>query len=161
MKKIGFVGAYDKTDVILSIAKVLANADKKVLVLDNTTTQKCKYVVPTIDPTKSYITTYENIDVGVGFENTEQLKQYLGLEANDNLEYDVLMIDTDSFDGMSIFGLQSADKLYFVTSFDAYSLKKGVEIVSQLGVPTRMTCIFFSKDMLKEEEDYFEYLSLG
>ena len=61
MKKIGFIGAYDKTDVILSIAKVLTMAGKQVLVMDNTITQKCKYVVPVINPTKSYITTYEEI----------------------------------------------------------------------------------------------------
>ena len=161
MKKIGFIGAYDKTDIILSVAKVLTMANKKVLILDNTITQKCKYVVPVIDPTRSYVTTYENIDVAVGFENIEKLKQYLGLEENEKLEYDFFIIDTDSFEGLSTFGLQSADKTYFVTSFDSYSLRKGIEILSQLGVPTRITRIFFSKEMSKEEEDYFDYLSLG
>ena len=161
MKKIGFIGAYDKTDIILGIAKILAMANKKVLILDNTITQKCKYVVPVINPTKSYITTYEDIDVAVGFENINRLKQYLGLEENETMEYDFFIIDTDTFEGVSSFGLQSADKDYFVTAFDTYSLKKGIEILSQLGVPTRITRIFFSRDMLKEEEDYFEYLSLG
>lgn len=161
MKKIGFVGAYDKTDIILSVAKVLAMANKKVLVLDNTITQKSKYVVPAINPTKSYVTTYEEIDVAVGFENIEKLKQYLGLEDNENMEYDFFIVDTDSFEGLFAFGLQSADKNYFVTSFDAYSIRKGVEILSQLGVPTHFTRIFFSKDMLKQEEDYFDYLVLG
>lgn len=161
MKKIGFVGAYDKTDIILSIAKILAITNKKVLVLDNTITQKCKYVVPVINPTKSYITTYEGIDVAVGFENIERLRQYLSLEDNENMEYDFFLIDTDSFEGLSTFSLQSADRNYFVTSFDTYSLRKGVEVLSQLGVPTRFTRIFYSKDMLKEEEDYFDYLALG
>lgn len=161
MKKIGFIGAYDKTDIILSIAKILTMANKKVLVLDNTITQKCKYVVPVISPTKSYITSYEDIDVAVGFENIERLRQYLGLEENEKMEYDFFIIDTDSFEGVSSFGLPSSDKLYFVTAFDTYSLKKGTEILSQLGVPTHITRIFFSKDMLKEEEEYFDYLSLG
>jgi len=161
MKKIGFIGAYDKTDIILGIAKVLAMANKKVLVLDNTITQKCKYVVPVINPTKSYITTYEDIDVAVGFENMEKLRQYMGLQEGENLEYDFFIIDTDTFDGLSTFGVQSANKIYFVTSFDSYSLKKGIEILSQLGVPTRITRIFFSKEMSREEEEYFDYLSLG
>ncbi len=161
MKKIGFIGAYDKTDMILSIAKVLTMAGKNVLVIDNTITQKCKYVVPVINPTKSYITTYEEIDVAVGFESVEELKQYIGLEENEQLEYDYMMVDTDSFLGMSKYGLQGADKVYFVTSFDMYSLKKGTEIISQLGVPVRITRIFYSKDMLREEEEYFDYLFLG
>lgn len=161
MKKIGFIGAYDKTDVILSVAKVLAMANKKVLVIDDTITQKCKYVVPVINPTKSYVTTYEDIDVGVGFEDFGNLRQYMGLEENEDFGYDYIIIDTDNFEGVAKFGLQSADKIYYVTSFDMYSLKKGVEIISQLGVPTRMTRIFYSKDMLKEEEEYFDFLMLG
>lgn len=161
MKKIGFIGAYDKTDIILNIAKVLTLAGKDVLVVDNTITQKCKYVVPVINPTKTYVTSYEEIDVAVGFSSIDNLKQYLGLEENENLEYDYMLVDTDSFEGVAKFGLQGAEKDYFITGFDAYSLKKGIEILSQLGVPTRVTRIFFSKDMLKEEEDYFDYLALG
>lgn len=161
MKKIGFIGAYDKTDIILGVAKVLAMANKKVLILDNTITQKCKYVVPVINPTKSYITTYEDIDVAVGFENMEKLRQYLGLEENEKMDYDFFIIDTDNFEGFSAFGVQSADKIYFVTSFDSYSLKKGIEILSQLGVPIHVTRIFFSNEMSKEEDEYFDYLSLG
>ena len=161
MKKIGFIGAYDKTDVILAIAKVLTMAGKHVLVIDNTITQKCKYVVPVINPTRSYVTTYEEIDVAVGFESFNDLKQYMGLDENENLDYDYIMIDTDSFTGVTKYGIQSADKVYFVTSFDMYSLKKGTEILSQLGVPVRITRIFYSKDMSKEEEEYFDYLSLG
>jgi len=161
MKKIGFIGAYDKTDIILGIAKVLTMANRKVLVLDNTITQKCKYVVPVINPTKSYITTYEDIDVAVGFEDLNKLRQYFWLEDNEKMAYDFFLVDTDSFVGISTFGLQSSDKVYFVTSFDSYSLKKGLEILGQLGVPTYITRIFFSKEMSKEEDEYFDYLSLG
>ena len=161
MKKVGFIGAYDKTDIILNIAKVLTLAGKKVLVIDNTITQKCKYIVPVINPTRTYVTSYEEIDVAVGFSSIDNLKQYLGLDENESLDYDYMIVDTDSFEGVAKFGLQGAEKDYFVTGFDAYSLKKGIEILSQLGVPTRVTRIFFSKDMLKEEEDYFDYLSLG
>ena len=72
-----------------------------------------------------------------------------------------MIVDTDSFTGVAKFGLQGADKVYFTTSFDMYSLKKGVEVLSQFGVPTRVTRIFYSKDLLREEEEYFDYLTLG
>ena len=114
-----------------------------------------------INPTRTYITSYEGIDVAVGFESFENLKQYIGLDENENLEYDYVIVDTDSFEGVAKFGLQGSDKVYFVTSFDMYSLRKGTEILSQLGVPTHMTRIFYSKDMLREEEEYFDYLVLG
>ena len=42
MKKIGFIGVYDKIDLVLCIAKILTKADKKVLVADATKMQKSK-----------------------------------------------------------------------------------------------------------------------
>ena len=58
MKKIGFIGAYDKTDLILNIAKILTTMEKRILVIDSSINQKAKYVVPAIDPTVSYITSF-------------------------------------------------------------------------------------------------------
>jgi hypothetical protein len=161
MKKIGFVGVYDKADLILSIAKVLNIVGKKVLIVDNTLNQKCKYVVPVINPTKSYITEFDGIDVAVGFESTKDVRRYLGLEEDGQLEYDIMIVDTDNYEGLVKFDLQGAEKLYYVTSFDIYSLKKGIEIIKQINVPLHMTRLFYSKEMLKEEEEYFDYLALG
>lgn len=161
MKKIGFIGVFDKTDLILSISRILVKAGKKVLVVDATTNQKCKYVVPVINPTKSYITEFEEIDVAVGFENLENIKQYLGIEKEGQMEYDFIMIDTDNYESVIRYSLQSSDNLYYVTSFDAYSLKKGIELLSELNMPLHMTRLFYSKEMLKEEIEYFDYLALG
>ena len=77
MKKIGFIGAYDKTDVILSIAKVLTMAGKQVLVMDNTITQKCKYVVPVIDEITNI--SHDVIDYSDYQENDEPLIDFINL----------------------------------------------------------------------------------
>ena len=45
MKKIAFIGSYDKTDFLLYVAKILTRMGKKVLIVDATITQKAKYVV--------------------------------------------------------------------------------------------------------------------
>ena len=161
MKKIGFIGVYDKTDLILGIAKILVEAQKKVLVIDATEIQKSRYVVPVINPTKSYITEFEGIDVAVGFETLENVKQYLAIEGEDKFDYDYMLIDIDNYRGIVGFNLPDAEKLYYITSFDAYSLKKGIEVLSQIEIPLHMTRLFFSKEMLKEEDEYFEYLALG
>ena len=34
MKTIGFIGAYDKTDLLMYIAKIFVSMDKKVLIID-------------------------------------------------------------------------------------------------------------------------------
>ena len=161
MKKIGFIGVYDKTDLILGIAKILVEAQKKVLVIDATEIQKSRYVVPVINPTKSYITEFEGIDVAVGFETLENVKQYLAIEGEDKFDYDYMLIDTDDYKGIVGFNLPDAEKLYYITSFDAYSLKKGIEVLGQIEMPLHMMKLFFSKEMLKEEEEYFDYLALG
>ena len=161
MKKIGFIGAYDKTDLILSISKVLVKAGKKVLLIDTTILQKAKYIATNILPTVNYITSYEEIDVAIGFKNIKQVKQYIGLEENEKLEYDVIFIDTDNLEGAMNFEVSTSDKIYYVTSFDGYSLKKGLEIIQGLNFPLKMERIFFSREMLKTEEEYFDYLTLG
>ena len=160
MRKVGFVGVYDKIDLILSLAKVLVKAGKRVLVIDSTTLQKAKYIVPNILPTINYITSYDDIDVAVGFENVAKIKQYVGLEDDEELEYDFIFIDIDNLDGAINFEIGYFDKNYFVTSFDGYSLKKGIELLRMLNMPLRMERIFYSKEMLKEEEEYFNYLTL-
>ena len=161
MKKIGFIGAYDKTDLILSISKVLVKSGKKVLLIDSTILQKAKYIATNILPTVNYITSYEEIDVAIGFKNIKQVKQYIGLEENEKLEYDVIFIDTDNLEGAMNFEVSTSDKIYYVTSFDGYSLKKGLEIIQGLNFPLKMERIFFSREMLKTEEEYFDYLTLG
>ena len=160
MKKIGFIGAYDKTDLVLNLAKIMTVMGKKVLVIDSTLLQKAKYIVPVINPTTSYITNFEDIDVAVGFEDTEQIKQYLGI-SGEEMNYDVLLIDADSEERIEKFDLMKADKNFFVTSFDLYSLKKGLEVLSMLKKPMTLTKILFAKEVLKEDDDYLNFLSLG
>ena len=115
MKKIGFIGAYDKTDLIIYISKILTMLNKKVLVIDSTLIQKARYVVPTINPTKSYITDYERIDIAVGFSKMDDIKKYLGVSEIKEMEYDFIMIDVDNAQGIEEFGLKEAKKNYFVT----------------------------------------------
>jgi len=161
MKKIGFIGAYDKTDLIIYIAKILTTLGKKVIVVDTTITQKAKYVVPAISPTTTYVTEFEKIDIAVGMKNEQDIKRYLGISEEQNLEYDFMFVDTDNIEGFEKFNLQEAQKNYFVTSFDLYSLKRGLEILNNLQNVTSLTKVLFSKDALKEDDDYLNFLSLG
>ena len=159
MKKIGFIGAYDKTDMLLNIAKILTTMKNKVLIIDSTINQKARYVVPSMNPTVSYITSFEDIDVAIGFNNIEEIKRYEGITGN--LEYDILLIDSDTEERIEEFELSKADKNYFVTSFDIYSLKKGIEIIKNLKNQLNLTKILFTKEMVKEDDDYLNFLSLG
>lgn len=160
MKQVGFIGAYDKIDLMIYIAKILAVLGKKVLVIDASYNQKARYVVPVIKPTKMYVTEFEQIDVAVGFLNMQDIKVYLGIHENEEIPYDIVLVNTDIAQCIKNFQLEEAYKNFFVTSFDIYSLKRGLETLAKLEKPIELTKILFSRDMLKEEDDYLNYLSL-
>lgn len=159
MKIIGFIGAYDKTDLLLNIAKVLITMNNRVLLVDSTINQKAKYVVPAINPTVSYITSFEDIDVAVGFNDINEIQKYSG--TMNEVPYDILLVDCDNIERIQKFQLEKASKNYFITSFDLYSLKKGLEILSNIDNQMNLTKVLFTKEMLKEDDEYLNYLSLG
>ena len=161
MKKIGFIGMYDKTDLILNIAKILTTMRKKVIVVDSTLAQKGKYVVAVINPTITYITDFEDIDVAVGFKDENGMKEYLGISEKEELPYDIMLVDVDDFMAIERFDLVNTAKNYFVTAFDLYSLKRGLEIFVGLKTPISLTKILYTKEILKEDDDYLNFLSLG
>lgn len=161
MRTIGFIGAYDKIDLIIYVAKLLAEMNKKVMVIDATTLQKSKYIVPTISPSKTYVTEFEGIDIAGGFYTYDLIKEYLGIPVNATLGYDYVLLDIDSMEAFESFDVKSANQNYFVTGFDIFSLKKGLEILSNIDEPIPMTKVLFSKNFLKEEDEYLNYLSLG
>ena len=161
MKKLGFIGMYDKTDLILYIAKILTTLNKRVLIIDATSHQKARYIVPAMSPTIKYITDFEDMDVAVGFSSMEDIKNYLGLPQGQEMDYDIALIDTDHPISFRNFALEAAQKNYFITSFDVYSLKRGLEIFRELHGVANLTKVLFSKEMIKEEDDYLNFLSSG
>lgn len=162
MKKINFIGAFDKTDTIMYIAKLLVETGNKVLMIDATINQKAKYIIPTLDSDSiSYVTNYEGIDIALGFMNYSGIKQYLNLPESAVLPYDYIFIDIDDPRLLSNFEIYNADQNYFVTSSDLYSLKKGLEVLSGLELPLTITKVYFSNQMSEAEDDYLNFLSLG
>lgn len=157
MKKIGFIGAFEKTDLITYAGRILTEVGNKVLIIDTTLQQKARYIVPSIAPTKSYVTEYEDMDVAVGFESEEALIRYLGDIQN---EYDYILIDVDEYEKFSSFSLQNSEKLYFVTAFDNYSLKKGIEVIGTMRQQVTMKKILFEREISEEDDEYLNLLSL-
>lgn len=159
MKKIGFIGACDKTNLIMYVAKVLEIIGKRVIVVDTTITQKTKYVVPSINPTKTYITDFENVDYAVGFESMDDIKEYLRVR-EENLPYDYMLIDIDHEKAIEKFGVENTKYNYFVTSFDMYSLRRGIEILKNLNEPMNLSKILNDYSVEQEDEEYLKYLTL-
>ena len=159
MKTVRFIGAYDKTDMLLNIAKILTTLKNRVLIVDSTRNQKAKYIVPAINPTVSYITSFEDIDIAIGFNKLDEIKKYAGATAE--LPYDILLVDCDDSTRLEEFKFENVVKNYFVTSFDVYSLRRGMEILSGLKSTLDLTKVLFTQEIVKEEDDYLNFLSMG
>ena len=159
MRKIGFVGVYDKIDTLLYTAKILRCLQKKVLLVDSCKMQKARYVVPSIAPTINYVTTFEGFDIAVGFQNMNQIKGYLGKTREEELDYDIILIDVDSIENFEGFEIELSDNLFFATGFDLYTLKKGLEILYGLNQPVPMTKMLFANKVLKQDNEYLDFLA--
>ena len=158
MRKIGFIGSYDKTDLILYIAKILTVFKNKVLVIDATENQKAKYIIPSINPTFKYITEFEEIDIAIGFETLEDIMKYLGITKEEDIEYDIVLVNTDNSKGIINYKIQEAEKKYFVTSFDVYGLKKSVESLRDVEENLMAKKVYFTNEMSQENDEYFNFL---
>lgn len=161
MKNIGFIGAFDKLDLLLYISKILTMLGKKVVIIDTTLEQKSKYIVPIINPTKSYITRFENIDIAIGFENYQEIERYIGQTENKKMSYDYALVSIDTIEGFENFYNQYTIKNYFVTSFELYSIRKGLEAISKIKQPIELTKLVFSTEINQEDDYYLEYIALG
>lgn len=159
MNKVAFIGSYDKADLMLYVAKVLTILGKKVILVDATALQKTRYIIPKMTPAKKYITTFENIDVAVGFESFEEIKKYKQLEDTAELDYDYALVNIDSYRGYYNFKIQTEDKRFFVTSFDVYCLRRGLQVFKRMETPVITQRVLFSKDMEPAEVEYLNYLS--
>lgn len=162
MRKIGFIGGYDKTEFVIYVAKMLTLAGKRVLVIDNTLFQKTKYIVPTINPTISYMTTYEDVDIAIGFSSLEDVARYIGKSSSSQLGYDFVLIDTDLNSAIESMNLDvDVYKNFFVTSMDLYSIRKGLEAIQNMRQPMKLERIVFTREIMEEEDQYIKYLSSG
>ena len=161
MKKIAFIGGYDKTDLILYMAKILRVLNKKILFIDTTLTAKTQYIVPTLTPTKKYVTTYDGIDVAIGFRSIDEFKEYQSIDGSLDKEYDYMLIDLDSEAAYRNFGLSKYDVHLFITSFDVYSMQKGVNVLKGIKDLTNVYKVLFTKDSDSEEAEYLDFITLS
>ena len=156
MESVGFIGAFDKKDLLINIAKALINLNKRVLIVDATYVQRFRYIVSRIsDATgNSYVSDYLGIDVALGFMNFNGIMQYLGR----GLDYDYALIDTDNIQTLNSFMMQGFSKNFFVTSFDEYELQRGLEIFKFIQRPMEVYKVVYSANINSEEDNYLNHL---
>lgn len=159
MKRIAFIGGYDKSDIIVYVSKILSMLNKKILVVDTTLLQKTKYIVPTMTPTAKYVTTYDGIDIGIGFSNMKELGEYLGM--SDFNYYDYVIFDIDNPIYYDSFEIKPEDEHCFLTNFDVYSVGKGLDVLRNIKVPTKIIKAIVTRDPDSEESEYLDFTTFN
>lgn len=159
MKKIAIIGGYDKSDIIIYISKILTTLNSKVLIVDTTLMQKTRFIVPTMTPTLRYVTTYDSIDLAIGFSNEEDLKNYIGI--NDYLRYDYIIFDIDDAVAYDNFKILPKDEHCFLTSFDIYSVQKGLNVLRNLKQQTSILKVLVTRDPSSEESEYLDFITFN
>ena len=81
--------------------------------------------MPTLEPTMTYITTWEEIDVAVGFNKLEHIYDYIGI-SEETAEYDVILMNIDNPNTLESMEAEKNDINCFVTAMDLYSIRKGI-----------------------------------
>lgn len=153
MEQIGFIGFYDKKDILLNIGKIYSCIGKRTLVVDATMMQRMRYIVPNVSANHSitYVSEYEGTDVAVGFMNLGQIAQYLG---TNQLNYDFIIIDSDNIQTMYSFMIPSMKKIFYVTSYDKFEVEKSKELFENFNRPLQLTKVIISSNLNANEDKY-------
>ena len=153
MEQIGFIGFYDKKDILLNIGKIFSYLGKKTLIVDATMMQRMRYIVPKVSANNSitYVSEYQGTDVAVGFMNLGQIAQYLG---TNQLNYDFIIIDSDNIQTMYSFMIPSMKKIFYVTSYDKFEVEKSKELFENINKPLQLTKVIISSNLNANEDKY-------
>lgn len=148
MKKILFIGACDKSEILLYLAKILTQAEQRVLIIDGTTLQKYQYSVPEFK-NNNLLTEYDGFDVATGFghdQNTVSLKDELEACLNKTNEsesqYNYILIDSDNVNTLI---WDEITHHVLVTNTDRYTLTNNTELLKSYFEHMENTLIPFTK----------------
>ncbi len=132
MKIVNFIGNYDKTELILYIAKLTKlTQNSNVLVIDSVDTQKTRCIIPALVNDEQYITTFEEIDIAIGFNNQKEIVKYLQKNEEDFNNYDYVFIDMNTEKMCNNFDSENANTIFCITSYDKYDILKTVGLIDE------------------------------
>ncbi|MCM3783872.1 hypothetical protein M3231_12890 [Neobacillus mesonae] len=132
-----FAGLCNKTDVLLSLCKVLTKSGFRVLLIDATADERYRYCIDEIH-TDVQITEFEGFDVAFGFSHFTQIEQYLDGFEEKLAAYDFIILDMERKDFLSAEHWISASARVWATDYTRLSLERGrawiTDLMEGLGV---------------------------
>ncbi|TVX85620.1 hypothetical protein [Paenibacillus agilis] len=127
MKRILFVGACEKSDLLVYISKVLTTAGHKVLLIDATMLQRYFYSIPAIS-LETKLTEYDGFDVIRDCIDYRDVETCFANNKEDLEAYDFVLIDTDCEAAVSNWG--DLDMQFIVSNFERYTVEKNERLLN-------------------------------
>ena len=163
MQVIGFIGYVNKTDFMISIAKMLTICGKKVLMMDGTSEQRLNYTMPSIEgKSQAHIANYDGLYGAVNYDSLGHFEKYV-TERNINIdEYDYMIVDIDNQQSYQEFRKRGFDKLFFFFDHSPMSVEKNLEILKAMfnfKLPEqeiKMTKVISKLYVSRLSEEFFE-----
>ncbi|MCY9763225.1 hypothetical protein M5X06_22120 [Paenibacillus alvei] len=125
MKQILFMGACEKSDLLIYISKILSAASLKVLLVDATLSQRYFYHIPTIDR-ETKLTEYDGFDVVRGCNSLSELTEYFSKKDEELNDYQFVLIDSDNPDNVAGWG--ELYKQFIVSNFERYTVENNISL---------------------------------
>lgn len=130
MKRIVFLGAPDKSHLLLVLGKLLSAMELKVLLVDSTLTQGIQSYLPDSDY-RAPVREFEGMDIASGFITLDQLERHLGQQIA-AWDYDVLLLDTDHTEFVKGRDLPAYDRRVWCSSFGRLHLQRNADLMQRL-----------------------------
>lgn len=145
MQAIGMYGYVDKYDFVIATAKTLEIMGRSVLVIDATSDEKYKYIIPSIDKSQSYLTQYADIDFAIGFNSYEELMNYLNEKGIDIQRYSYVLLDVENYEGYRKFKNLEINKSYMFIDTNVVSVARNEELIRVMRAENPEKELVFSK----------------
>lgn len=127
MKILQFIGTKEKADFTLYISNLLTVLNQRVLVVDATASQIYRYGYLNIED-QEQLTEIQKVEVLCGVKDWDEVNQALK-KNNEKVEnYDCIIIDIDSINGL-LESWPEIDDRYYFSDDDRYHLNKDVPLL--------------------------------
>lgn len=149
--KILFIGANDKTSILLNMTRVASEMGKKCLHIDGTKSRMATDTIPVIDKQQNLVD-FEGFDIAINYPHYKSVEGELE-------KYDYIQVDIDQSEFISEVSLEEFQKIYICTTLDKGTLSRTKLLINEIfshrkGETYEMTLIINNYVSTQMDEDF-------
>ncbi|CAH0121169.1 MULTISPECIES: hypothetical protein [unclassified Paenibacillus] len=160
MRKILWIGACDHSELILGLCKIIAAANRSVLLVDGTSDRQTLRIVPA-GSKRERLVEFDRFDIAYGFATWNEALDMRREDEQPNYDYVFVMTDQDRFIAGHAGG--SFDRHVLVTSLEKECTVRNAETLRRWlaggGQTATLTRVFYQFVECSVDEEYVERMT--